>query len=181
MLVQNKLSELPIVKRNKLIIDSTMIRNLDGIDKTGRIYNDRFRKGNKLTLICTEDKIPCSIVVSEANIHDLEHVSPALGAIPNLPKRVRLLADKGYISEALRSELADLTNVSLIYPQRSNSTTKTTVYHKGLLKKRCRVEHVFGELSKYKSIRERSNKSFEHFKDTCQFIVNNLICNKLGL
>jgi hypothetical protein len=39
-------------------IDSTMIRNLQGIDMIGRNYQDKFKFGTKISVICDDLGIP---------------------------------------------------------------------------------------------------------------------------
>ncbi len=48
-----KLDECKLWFKNEYI-DSTMIRNLQGIDMNGRNYQDKFKFGTKISVICDD-------------------------------------------------------------------------------------------------------------------------------
>ena len=150
-----------------LFIDSTSIRNIKGHDMIGRNYADKNRYGTKISVICDSNKIPLSVSVYPANVHDTQTIN---GSIDNLninhktPIKINLIGDKGYIiNKNKRKLLKRNNNIKLITPIRKNQKAKITKGDKELLKTRCLVEHVFMFLKMKKRIHVRYDNSINSF------------------
>jgi transposase len=85
-------------------IDSTMLRNLQGFKEEtnvlGRNYQDKFKFGTKISVICDDNMIPISSVFFPSNIHDIKTIDNTLNAIPfsltiNNRFSFNLIGDKG--------------------------------------------------------------------------------------
>jgi transposase len=84
-------------------------------EKTGPNPTDRRRAGSKHHLLTDAQGIPLSVILTEANRHDVTQLIPLLEAIPPVagqcgaPKRKPALiqADRGYDSDPLRALLAE--------------------------------------------------------------------------
>ncbi len=74
-----KLDECKLWFKNEYI-DSTMIRNLQGIDMIGRNYQDKF--GTKISVICDDLGIPLSSTFFTSNVHDMDTIDFSLSCIP---------------------------------------------------------------------------------------------------
>ncbi len=59
-------------------IDSSMIRNKNGIDCKGRNYSDKFKNGTKESVIVTENGIPIALQCVPSNIHDINTVKETI-------------------------------------------------------------------------------------------------------
>ena len=85
----------------ELFIDSTNIRNKNGKELIGVNYQDKFKKGNKVTVISDENKFPLSIDIHKANVHDakilLESVDTLSKNVNIRINKIKLVGDKGYI------------------------------------------------------------------------------------
>jgi hypothetical protein len=64
-----------------LYIDSTMIKNIRGIEFLGSNHYDRNRKGNKVSIVVTKNGIPLGMSLSTSNIHDINIVEDTLDDI----------------------------------------------------------------------------------------------------
>ena len=73
----NKILEIinsKYINRNftkNLFIDSTMIKNIKGVDNIGPNKYDRFRNGTKINVIVNNIGIPISVKVNRSNDHDV--------------------------------------------------------------------------------------------------------------
>ena len=113
-------------KLKTLFIDSTMIKNFKGVDLLGKNHYDRNRKGNKITLIISNNGIPISISLTTANTNDQMKVIPALNSSSLKIKNATLAADGAYVSKALKVALKK-RNVRFIAP--SNELFYSSIIH----------------------------------------------------
>ena len=142
-------------KIKTLFIDSSMIKNINGKDNTGRNHYDRNRKGNKITVLVNSMGIPVSIHLSPANIHDAKLIETAISNSVVKILKTKIVSDKGYINQKVKNKLRRTVNIGLIYPYRKNQKVKNTSFEKNLLKKRHIVENFFSWLKKYRRIQQR--------------------------
>lgn len=86
-------------------IDSSFVKNVFGIDCTGRNPTDRGRRATKLSVLVDDLGIPVSFVTSPGNVSDMRLFSPVFDAamIP-LHRGTEVFADKGYDSRANRED-----------------------------------------------------------------------------
>ena len=70
-----------------------------GYQSIGRNYQDKFKNGNKVTIICDNNKFPLSMNIDKANIHDTNLVNKVVNNLQNtIPlNNIQLVGDKGYI------------------------------------------------------------------------------------
>ncbi|EEW3159025.1 IS5 family transposase, partial [Escherichia coli] len=81
--------------------------SLAGFKKTGRNPADRGKQGVRRSLMTDANGLPLSLVVSEANTHDIKLVEDTPGALQTGRPgyRLRLCMDKGYEAEWLEKRL----------------------------------------------------------------------------
>ena len=82
-------------------IDSTKIKNVNGIETIGSNSTDRGRNGTKLHTICDRNSITLGAIITGANTHDSTVISQLLESMVIKPPKHRkrnhiLLADMGY-------------------------------------------------------------------------------------
>lgn len=151
-----------------LFIDSSMIKNLNGIDCKGRNHFDRNRFGTKVSMLCDHNNIPITAVFYPANVNDAITIEDTLGSIVHniLPdKRYlhTLVGDKGYIiGHERKNKLLTMYRTNIVTPFRKNQNKINSKQHKQLLKKRIVVEHLFCSLDTFKHIRNRDDKHITH-------------------
>ena len=127
--IQKRLCEDKYAFKN-LIIDSTMIRNIQGIDVIGRNYQDKHKYGTKISAICDMNKIPLSFLFYPSNVHDIATINESLDAIPlsttvNNRFKGNLLGDKGYRSKEKKVEL-QMCGINLVANHRNNEKIKNS-------------------------------------------------------
>lgn len=95
-------------------------------------------------------KLIVSGCVSAANVHDSQM---AMGVMEKVPKPTKVLADRGYDSNKVRSELERLGHEPQIAVRQRRGSTETKRAHRQrvttnqkIARKRVRVEHVFGTI-----------------------------------
>ena len=134
---------------NNCYIDSSMIRNKNGIDCIGRNYSDKFKNGTKQSVIVTENGIPISFLLVPSNIHDINTVKETIkNSIidlngTKLNKGINIGGDKGYISKNLKDDLKENNNINFITDTKENSKNKNSLKYIKFLKKRYIVENFF--------------------------------------
>jgi len=161
------------LKNNKyafkdVMIDSTMIRNIQGIDLIGRNYQDKYKFGTKVSAICDYNNIPLSLVFYPSNIHDIITIEDTLEEIPssitlNRRFKTNLLADKGYRSKDKKLEL-QFNKVNLIANHRSNEKIKNSKKELKLLSTRHKIENTFCRLKQFKRLILRYDRHISTYK-----------------
>ena len=163
-----------------LYVDSSMIKNVRGCDKTGINHYDRGRKGSKSSLIITRDGIPINMKLFGSNIHD---VTALRNQIDNLKIKIvgsRLIGDKGYGSRRLKNELNE-KGIELIHPYRRNQREENTEEEKELLKGRNLVENVFSWIQNRRRIRMRHEVKSIYYIELYHLCLIDLIMNRIDL
>ena len=155
-----------------LFIDTTMIKNIKGVETIGVNHYDRGRKGTKLSLIVTNKGIPLGISIDKSNIHDIHLVDPTLVDVKIKIIGSRLIADKGYVSKPLVNKLKDKHDIRMITPLKVNDKRKLTTFDRTLLGKRNIIENVFSWLKANRRIQLRYDKTILAFE---QFVYLGLI------
>jgi transposase len=148
-------------------IDSTMIRNLQGVDCKARNYQDKWKFGNKISTICDKAKTPLCAIFYPSNIHDIKTVNDSLTAIPypltiNNRYTINLLADKGYRSKDKKMEL-HFCKVNLIANHRTNEKVKNSKKELNLLQDRHKIENVFCRLKQFRRITFRYERLIKNY------------------
>jgi IS5 family transposase len=100
-------------------------------------------QGFKLHIVVNQDREIVGVATTSANVHDVKLLEQA-----NFIKHVNgiLVGDKGYIaSERCRNLLLN-KGIELIAKQRQNMDPYLNFYYSSILKKRRRIESIFGYL-----------------------------------
>lgn len=124
--------------------------------KSGPNPTDRRRPGSKHHLLTDAQGVPLSLILTEANRHDVTQLLPLVRAIPPVaglrgaPKRKPELiqADRAYQSEPLRRELAEQGIDTQI-------ARRNTPHGSGLGKTRWVVERTIAWLHQFRRLRVR--------------------------
>jgi len=146
-----------------LFVDSSMIKNIRGIDETGINHYDRGKQGNKVTVVVNEKGIPLGIHVNTANKHDTTLVIDTLQDIKIKTLGSRLIADKGYISKKLKTSLRNNHKLYLVCPVKSNQNITLHPIQRRLLSKRNIVENFFSWMMNYRRIRVRYERKLKNY------------------
>ena len=166
-------------KIKTLFIDSSMIKNINGKDNTGRNHYDRNRKGNKITVLVNSIGIPISIVLSPANIHDAKLTETVINNSVIKVLKTKIISDKGYINQKVKNKLKRTVNIGLIYPYRKNQIIKNTSFEKNLLSKRHIVENFFSWMKKYRRIQQRYDSKSVNYLNFIYLGAISLIAKKI--
>jgi len=102
-----------------------------------------FYQGFKLHIIINQNREIVSTLTTPANIHDIQPLKNH-----SFIKHVNgiLLGDKGYIASTSHQRMLKKNGVFLLAKQRINMDPFLNEYYKPLLKKRRRIESIFGYL-----------------------------------
>jgi transposase len=134
--------------RLPLLADCTFVKNAYGQDVLGRNPTDRGRKASKISLLCDTGWAPLHIELHRANENDCTTLERLLdSAATNLRRPLAshhtLYADKGYDTRTCRAACQRHGLVDHI-PHRGQPTPPGGI--------RCRVEHVFARLDKFRRL-----------------------------
>ena len=144
-----------------VFIDSTMIKNLGGVDVVGRNPTDRGRLGSKLSVVCDQNRVPLGRVLYPANRHDCKTVEETLASVA-CPLRedgrrtVHLVGDKAYGTREIEAMLR-ARNMRLVAESKRNAREprRLTRSDRQKLARRHRIENLFCRLKQFKRVRHR--------------------------
>ena len=90
-----------------------------GVDHVGKNPCDRGRMGNKVSVLCDDNKVPLSILVFPANMADQKTVIPLfenleVNLMNNNKTKLIVIADKGYTANAEMQEALAPFNAKLL-------------------------------------------------------------------
>ena len=153
-----------------MFIDTTTIKNVGGVDCTGRNPTDRGRLGTKISVIIDESKIALSEPVAfPANVHDSKTIEKSLNSIPfklNKDGRMifRMAADKAYNLKPLANMLLT-RKIRLVTEPKKNARNPTPIraQDKSMYKKRIYIEHFFGIAKRMKRLRFRMDRFIDNY------------------
>jgi hypothetical protein len=171
---------------NNCYIDSSMIRNKNGIDCIGRNYSDKFKNGTKQSVIVTENGIPISFILVPSNVHDINTVKDTIkNSIIDLSKSklvngLNIGGDKGYISNKLKEDLKENNNINFITETKENSKNKNSLKYIKFLKKRYIVENFFAWNKNIKKIQLRYERYIENFNQIVYLSFGLVTQNKIN-
>ena len=141
-----------------------MIKNIRGSKAScGVNHYDRGRQGNKVTVIVTDKGVPLSVCFDKSNVHDLRMVPEALDNINVKILGSRLIADKGYVSKAMKQRLRRERKVYLVAPKKRNQRQKLPEIQVELLTKRNIVENFFSWIQLNRRIRVRYESKLHNY------------------
>jgi putative transposase len=153
-----------------LFIDTTMIKNVGGVDGLGKNPTDRGRLATKMSVIVDESQIPLCCEFFPANASD---ATTAIKSVDGMCCDVRrdrrftnvLIGDKGYVSRHIEAALKT-RNMRLLTPQKKNckNPRRFSKADKDRLKRRHKVENFFCRMDKFKKIHCRHDKSMVSYR-----------------
>jgi transposase len=165
-----------------LIIDSTIVTNLFGIELIGKYYQNK-KRSVKISILCNEEKIPYSIKIFPANKHDSKTVYDTFNNIlinPKILGKIYMLGDKGYLLNKDNKKHLTCNNIEMITYKRKNQKDKNSEYYNGLLKNhRYKIENVFSLLKSYKRILMRHEKFIKNYEGFIYFACISIVFNKI--
>lgn len=155
-----------------LFIDSTNIRNKNGKQLIGRNYQDKFKNGNKVTIVCDQNKVPLIVTTHRADIHDSKilRLSKTINSsLTNIQtecnlNKILLVGDKGYMLKNKHKQIFLRRNIKLVNPYRKNQKLKNSKSNEKRLKERHKVENLFGTLKQFKRIQLRYDSNIGSYK-----------------
>jgi len=163
-----------------LVIDSTNIKNVSGIDSIGYHNKEPSKQATKVSLICDRNKVPLAVKVFPANVHDVKTIKPTLDLLNNFrllhDKRNKhiLLGDKGYITKE------KFTSTRILSYLRANMKKKNSFYDKILLNKnRYKIEHCINNFKFPKRLKFRVDKYVEQYNSFSYISVLSLIIKNM--
>ena len=135
---------------NDCYIDTTIIRNIGGIEDISHNYKIKSKRGTKVSIIVNSKGIPLSIHVVNSNYHDVTLVLPTFYKINKKIKIKNLIGDKGYISAKMRDFLMKKHNVKYYYPSKNKVKENEETAIK--LKSRMINENSFSWMTQYRRL-----------------------------
>lgn len=160
----------------ELFIDSSMIKNINGSEFLGRNHYDRFRKGNKITVLVDKIGFPVSVHISTSNIHDSTLIKDTINCSKVKIIKTKIIGDKGYINKSFND---NPEHNKLICPVRKNQKRANTNKELLLLDKRHIVENFFSWLKKFRRVQQRYDKKIKVFTNFVYLATCMIISNKL--
>jgi len=155
---------------NTLFIDSSHIRNAQGMDCTGYNALDRNRHNTKISCVCDAAGIVLSCQFYPSNYSDCLTTEEAVAqlvvdlSLQDMRRRVYLVGDKGYISKRVQEILSGV-GITLLTPFRKNMKKQTVSRdNKKRLKARIVVEHLFCHLDRYRRFLVRFEHDCKYFE-----------------
>jgi transposase len=160
-------------------IDSAIIRNIGGIEDISYNHKIKSKRGTKVSIIVNSKGMPLSIHVVNSNHHDVSLVLPNIHKINKNIKAKNLIADKGYISDKIKTYMKKEYDINYIYPERINSLTPMTNIDKEKLKSRSINEHSFSWMTQYRRLTCRYEKYTNTFANFIYLAFCNITLNKI--
>ncbi|WP_425516635.1 IS5 family transposase [Sphingobium phenoxybenzoativorans] len=148
---------------DRLFIDSSCIKvhRCAGGGKGGPWLMIGFTKGGrntKLHAVCDAKGRPVVLILTPGNVHDCKVAKRCIEA---MPPSAKLVADKGYDSQALR-EWLDERGTEAVIPPRKNRKIQYD-YDKAIYKQRNVIERMFCRLKDWRRIATRFDRNVKNF------------------
>ena len=155
-------------------IDSTIIFNNNGSEEISKIPNYTKKKGSKLSIIIhNETLIPISVSISDAKTSDINLLEKNILASKINLKNSTILGDKGYISQKIKNNLKNNSDINLLTYKRKNMYNKNTDEENIILKQRVKIENFFSIIkNKYKMLKYRNQKKYIYFESMIIFSLS---------
>ena len=112
--------------------------------------------GYKLHMVTTIKGIYYSMDLTKANVHDIHYLNDVKYSGLN---NCTLIADKGYLSAQVQTDLFHQCSIKLTTPNRANQKQKTA-WHQIFRKSRKRIETLFSQLCDQFHLKRNYAKSF---------------------
>ena len=155
-----------------LFIDSMTVFNKSGSEHISKIPMYMKKKGTKIHIIGTKDKIPLIIFHSKPSVHDTRFIVKGLEEIIskfNITNHINLIGDKLYIQDFnIKKSLKEIFNTKLITPKRKNQhNLKLTKTDKDKLKQRYTIEHINKIIAQFDRLHFRKDKPITSYSEFC--------------
>lgn len=139
------------------ITDTMTIKSMRGSVGLGRNPTDRGRKGLKVSLICTLDRITTGVHVDACNIHDTKMLTRTLGKQKSPEIMVDCLCDSGYVGRALRKYCRTKNFRLVVKPRKTRNKFRMThvisdMDFDHIKKFRNRIELLNQNIRRYRSL-----------------------------
>jgi putative transposase len=162
----------------QLFIDTTMVKNIYGVDCVGKNPTDRGRRATKVSMICDREGVPISSIYYPANVSD---VCTAIETVESIPCHIKkdkrhsnfLVGDKGYVSKNVKAVLKK-SRINLVTPIKQRSKGFLSTNEKTLLYQRHKVENLFCRLDKFKRLilrQDRYISSYDAFNKLAMALI----------
>jgi transposase len=168
-----------------VFIDTTLIKNIAGVDCVGKNPTDRGRKGTKVSVLCDAERIPISCVHFPANRNDCTTVQDTVDAVQCELRRdgrrgVCVVGDKAYSTENIKTFLKQRKMRSVTESKKNAKVKrKLNVADMQRLKKRHVVENLFCRVKQFKRIRNRFTTLSSVFEAEVQTTLCILLLGRL--
>ena len=165
-------------KLQRLVVDTSFVKNVYGRDVLGRNPTDRGRKATKVSLLTDGVGTPVGMTFHRGNRHDgkiLQHtLSSAHRKVGIRGKYTTLFADKGYDSAACR-------RVASQFGMQPRISRRGVATHAADNAKRVCVEQSFGLFDHFRRIRVRYEAQIHAFKSmhffaACVVVFRRCVC-----
>ena len=132
----------------------------------------RKRMGNKVSVLCDDNKVPLSILVFPANMADQKTVIPLfenleVNLMNNNKTKLIVIADKGYTANAEMQEALAPFNAKLLASKRRAKGVKTKIKppkkDRIRLKERYKIEHFNCRFKQFKRLDKRYDRKLCNF------------------
>ena len=176
-------------------IDSSNIRNKQGIDCIERNYADKGKNGTKISVITSNSGIPLSSLLVPCNVHDVKTVIKTIKNSYISLNKSKLGGDKGYISKELTNELYKFYDIKLITCKRKKRRTNNEIINDKknklkqidepntkkntqFLKKRIIIENMFSWIKNNKRLQLRYDKYYKNYESFVNLAFIKLVINR---
>ncbi len=167
-------------------LNTSFIKNINGINKLGRNKYFKNKKCFKLSTLTDINGIPISILINKGNIHDtifgIKHTNKFPFKL--VGKKKVLMADMGYDSSKLRNILKSKNIISIIPFNKRNTKNKDKIKYLTfdqlkLYKKRITIENSYCWIKKNKRIAENNEKLMSSYKSFLYFALTKILLKRI--
>lgn len=159
-------------------IDSSIIRNIGGIEDISYNHKIKSKRGTKVSIIVNSKGVPLSIHIVNSNFHDVSLVLPNYYKINKNIKITNLIGDKGYVSSKTKQYFKDKHNVNYLYPDKKNTLNPMSKEDKLKIKSRSINENSFSWMTQYRRLTCRYEKYTKTFSSFIYLAFCNVSLNK---
>ena len=172
----DELREADEIDWSRAVVDSASLRALAGGPKTGPNPTDRAKPGSKHHVITDAQGIPLAVILTAANVNDIEELLPLVDGIPPVrgkpgrPRQIpdRVQGDRGYDSEPHRKQLRDRGIKPVLAKRNTEHGSGMGVY-------RWVVERTLAWLHQFRRLRIRYERR-DDIHEGFMTLAESLIC-----
>ena len=153
------------------LVDGTHIRSINGSEGVNYGYKEVSKMAVKITVLAGFNKVIYLSGLHPDNLND--HI--AFGdMVSNEPsdRPLQVLADAGYNGKTFKDTCKrnGYEIISCVKKWRTGPSHVLSDYHKILLKRhRCKVEHVFSQLKRFRGLAVKANRFKRFYKNLLDF------------